>query len=59
MQEVVIHATVIDKNKRLVTTVDRSAFKVFEDGQPQTITSFRHEDTPVALGIVIDNSRLS
>jgi Ca-activated chloride channel family protein len=56
VQEVVIHATVMDKNKRLVTTLDRGAFKVFEDGKPQTITSFRHEDTPVALGIVIDNS---
>jgi VWFA-related protein len=52
----VVHATVIDKNKRLVTTLDRNAFKVFEDGKLQTITSFRHEDIPVALGIVIDNS---
>jgi len=56
VQEVVVHATVIDKNKRLVTTLDRNAFKVFEDGKLQTITSFRHEDIPVALGIVIDNS---
>jgi hypothetical protein len=48
VQEVVVHATVIDKNKRLVTNLDRSAFKVFEDDKPQTITSFRHEDIPVA-----------
>src|ERR1700732_4118088 len=52
VQEVVIHTTVIDQNKRLVTTLDRSAFKVFEDGKAQTITSFRREDIPVALGIV-------
>ena len=56
VQEVVVHATVMDKNKRLVTGLDRSAFKVFEDDKPQSITSFRHEDIPVALGIVIDNS---
>jgi Ca-activated chloride channel homolog len=29
---------------------------VYESGVPQTITSFRHEDVPVAMGIVIDNS---
>jgi Ca-activated chloride channel family protein len=56
VQEVVIHATVIDKNKRLITNLDRNAFKIFEDDQPQAITSFRHEDIPVAMGIVIDNS---
>ena len=33
-----------------------SDFTVFEDGKPQRITSFRNEDIPVALGIVIDNS---
>src|SRR5579883_2739000 len=29
---------------------------VVDDGKPQTIVSFRHEDIPVAMGIVIDNS---
>ena len=31
-------------------------FAVFEDGKPQTINSFRREDVPVSLGIIIDNS---
>ena len=57
VEEVVIHATVIDeKNHHLVTDLDKSAFTVFENNQQQTITSFRHEDVPVAMGIVIDNS---
>jgi len=56
VREVTLHATVVDKRQRLVTTLDRTAFKVFEDGRPQRITSFRREDIPVALGIVIDNS---
>jgi Ca-activated chloride channel family protein len=47
---------VVDDKQKLVTNLDRSAFTVYEDGQPQKITSFRHEDIPVALGIVIDNS---
>ncbi len=56
VEEVVLHATVVDQKQRLVTTLDRSAFTVYEDGRPQQLTSFRREDIPVALGIVIDNS---
>jgi Ca-activated chloride channel homolog len=56
VQEVVLHATVIDDKQHMITNLDKNAFTVFEDGKPQTITSFRHEDIPVALGIVIDNS---
>jgi Mg-chelatase subunit ChlD len=56
VQEVFLHATVVDEAGRLVTNLDRSAFTVFQNGQPETITSFRREDIPVAIGIVIDNS---
>ena len=56
VQEVVLHATVIDDKQRMVTNLDRNAFTVFEDGKPQVIKSFRHEDIPISLGIVIDNS---
>ena len=56
VEEVVLHATVQDEQRRLVTDLDRTAFSVLEDGVPQTITSFRREDVPVAMGIVIDNS---
>ena len=55
-QEVVLHATVVDEKQRLITNLTRNAFQVFENGQPQPITSFRQEDVPVAMGIVIDNS---
>jgi Ca-activated chloride channel homolog len=56
VQEVLLHATVIDDKQRMVTTLDKNAFTVFEDGKPQVIKSFRHEDIPISLGIVIDNS---
>ena len=56
VEEVVLHATVVDDKQRIVTNLDKNAFTVFEDGHPQTITSFRHEDIPVAMGIVVDNS---
>jgi Ca-activated chloride channel homolog len=56
VEEVVLHATVIDDKQRLITNLEKNAFTVFENNQPQVITSFRHEDIPVAMGIVIDNS---
>src|SRR5438093_6936929 len=55
-QEVMLHATVVDDKQHMVTNLDKGAFTVLEDGKPQAITSFRHEDIPVAMAIVIDNS---
>jgi Ca-activated chloride channel family protein len=56
VDEVVLHATVVDQHGQLAAHLDQKAFSVFEDGQPQTITSFRRQDVPVAMGIVVDNS---
>jgi VWFA-related protein len=56
VDEVLLHATVVDDKQHIITNLDKSAFTVFEDGKPQTIISFRHEDIPVAMGILIDNS---
>ena len=56
VDEVLLHATVIDDKQHIVTDLDRNAFTVFEDGKPQTIVSFHNEDIPVSMGIVIDNS---
>jgi VWFA-related protein len=53
---VVLHATVVDKNGRLVTTLPREAFKVYENGTQQTLRLFRREDIPVSMGIIVDNS---
>ncbi|HXY09054.1 MAG TPA: VWA domain-containing protein [Terriglobales bacterium] len=56
VQNVVLHATVVDDKNRLVMNLEKNAFAVFENNQPQTIISFAREDVPVAMGIVIDNS---
>ena len=56
VNEVMLHATVIDDKQHIITNLDRAAFTVFEDGKPQNIISFHHVDIPVAMGIVIDNS---
>jgi Ca-activated chloride channel homolog len=54
--EVRLNATVLDQSGKAVQSLDKDAFKVYEDGVPQTIIAFRHEDLPVSLGILIDSS---
>ena len=51
-----LHVTVVDKDRKMVTNLDKDSFSVLENGKVQPIKSFRHEDIPVAMGIVIDNS---
>lgn len=53
---VLLHASVVDKNGKLVTNIPQSAFKIFEDGVEQPIRLFRREDVPVSMGIIVDNS---
>jgi VWFA-related protein len=53
---VVLHASVQDRSGKLVTNLPRSAFKVFENGVEQQLKTFRREDVPVSLGIIIDSS---
>jgi Ca-activated chloride channel homolog len=54
--EVRLNASVFDPSGHSVQTLDKDAFHVYEDGVPQAIASFRHEDLPVSLGILIDSS---
>ena len=56
VEEVTLHATVVDDRQHPVTSLKQSDFVVYENGQPQKITSFRQGDVPVALGILVDNS---
>ena len=56
VQEVVLNATVLDDQGHLVNNLGKDDFHIFEDGVPQTVASFLHSDTPVSLGILVDNS---
>jgi Ca-activated chloride channel homolog len=55
-REVVLNATVVDDKNRLVTSLTKPDFTVFENNKPQEIRHFEQKDLPVAMGIVIDNS---
>jgi Ca-activated chloride channel homolog len=53
---VVLHATVRDRRGGFVSGLAPGNFRVYEDGSPQVIRVFEHEDVPVAVGLVVDNS---
>ncbi len=53
---VVLNASVVDNHGKLVTNLPESAFKVYDNGVQQTIHTFRREDVPVSVGIIVDNS---
>jgi Ca-activated chloride channel homolog len=54
--EVRLNASVFDQTGKSIQTLGKDDFHVYEDGVPQTMASFRHEDIPVSLGILIDSS---
>ncbi len=54
--EVRLNASVLDSSGRLVNGLTKDDFHVYEDGVPQTIVGFRHEDLPVSIGLLIDSS---
>jgi Ca-activated chloride channel family protein len=53
---VVLHVNVFDGRSDAVPNLPRSAFTVYEDGNPQDISFFEAGDVPVTVGLVIDNS---
>ncbi len=53
---VVLHATAQDNKRVLVSGLGKDSFQVYEDGVLQQIKYFSHEDVPVTVGLVVDNS---
>lgn len=53
---VLLHATVFDRGGHPVSGLQEKDFSVYEDNVLQSIRLFRHEDIPVAVGLVVDHS---
>jgi Ca-activated chloride channel family protein len=53
---VVLRATTQDPKNILVSGLHKDDFQVYEDGALQTIKYFSHDDVPVTVGLVVDNS---
>jgi VWFA-related protein len=52
-----LHVSVMDSKDHSVSGLSKDNFQVTENGVAQHITVFQHEDIPVSLGLVLDNSR--
>jgi Ca-activated chloride channel family protein len=53
---VVLHVTVRNRHGAFAPDLREQDFQVFDDGVPQPIRLFRHEDIPVTVGLVVDHS---
>ena len=56
VSSVVLHATVQNRKGAPVSGLGKDDFQVFEDGALQQIEFYSHEDIPVTVGLVLDNS---
>ncbi len=52
-----LHVSVVDDKDRTVSGLAQDNFRILENRVEQPIKVFKHEDIPVSLGLVIDNSR--
>src|SRR5215471_20955649 len=52
-----VHVNVTDEKDHPIGNLQKENFRIFEDRTEQKISVFRHEDLPVILGLVVDNSR--
>lgn len=56
VDEVLLNCAVIDSKGHAVSGLTQKNFRVWEDGVPQVINAFQHQDQPVSMGLLIDNS---
>jgi Ca-activated chloride channel homolog len=53
---VVLHTTVLDDRGKFADGLKEENFRVYEDKVEQKLATFKREDVPVSMGLVIDNS---
>jgi VWFA-related protein len=56
VDEVLLNCTVIDGKGQTVNDLHQRDFRVWEDGVEQKVTSLQHQDLPVSMGILVDDS---
>ena len=53
---VVLDVSVKDRRGHYITNLRKENFQIFEDGRPEPIIHFSSIDTPVTVGLVLDDS---
>ena len=56
VEQIVLYASVYDKDSILVENLEKEDFTIFEDRIQQEVTYFGRDDVPSTLGVVIDSS---
>jgi len=56
VDQVVLHATVQNSRGTSVSGLAKDNFRIYEDGVLQEIKYFSHDDIPVEVGLIVDNS---
>lgn len=57
VEAVNVLVSVTDKKNQFITDLPKNRFRIYEDGQEQVITNFRHETSlPLRIGLLIDTS---
>jgi len=56
VEQVVLYASVYDKDSTLVADLKKEDFTIYEDRIQQEVTYFGRDDVPSTLGVVIDSS---
>lgn len=56
VDQVVLHATVRNSRGTPISGLTKDNFQIYEDGVLQEIKYFSHDDIPVEVGLIVDNS---
>jgi VWFA-related protein len=56
VERVILDVSVKDRRNHYVTDLQEKSFRVLENGRPQPIIHFSSADTPVTVGLVLDDS---
>jgi len=56
VDQVVLHATVRNRRGTTVSGLGKENFHIYEDGVLQETKFFSHDDIPVEVGLIVDNS---
>jgi Ca-activated chloride channel family protein len=56
VQTVPVYATVVDASGRLVPSLEREHFEVFDNGVPQPLTMFESDVQPIKVVVMLDTS---
>lgn len=56
VDQVVLHATVRNRRGTPVSGLGKESFQIYENGILQEIKYFSHDDIPIEVGLIVDNS---